>query len=94
MPAVVRLNDLSKGHNGFPPTPSLGGSPNVFANGLSVHRVNDPWQAHSNGSVVHTGIQVNGSPNVFANGKAIARVGDAISCGDTAANGSPNVFVN
>lgn len=93
MPAVVRLGDICTGHC-FSPRPNTGASPNVFANGLGVHRVGDPWAVHCCGPVCHAGNQATGSPNVFANGLAVARVGDSIDCGSNNATGSPNVFVN
>lgn len=95
MPAVVRKGDRSAGHNTFPPTPAVGGSPNVFVNGLPVVREGDPWQTHCNPApACHSGVSSSGSSSVFVNGLPLCRVGDAISCGDTMANGSPNVFAN
>ena len=93
MGAVVRLGDNSAGHC-FPARPNLAGSPNVFVNGIAVHRVGDKWAVHVCGNSSHDGVQAQGSPNVFVNGQAVARVGDKISCGDICAQGSPNVNVN
>lgn len=89
---VVRLGDISCGHDCFPPRPNDEGSPNVFVNGKPVHRVGDHWATHCCGPTCHDGTASSGSGSVFVNGKAICRVGDTISCGDTMCEGSPNVF--
>ncbi len=94
MPAIVRLADLSTGHDCFPSRPNDQGSPNVFANNIPVHRVGDHWVTHCCGPVCHDAAQATGSPNVFVNNKPVARIGDTISCGDHNATGSPNVFAN
>ena len=97
MPAVVRLGDICTGHECFPPRSNVEGSPNVFVNGLPVHRVGDSWDVHTcthpeipHGS--HAGSQSSGSSKVFVNGRAVARIGDSVSCGSSCASGSPNVF--
>lgn len=89
---VVRLGDLSCGHDCFPPRPNDEGSPNVFVNSKPVHRVGDHWVTHCCGPKCHDGTASSGSGSVYVNGKPICRVGDAISCGDTMCEGSPNVF--
>lgn len=89
--AVTRLGDLSKGHDGFPPRPSTEASPNVFVNGIKVHRQGDAWDIHCNHSC-HGGVLASGSSTVFVNGKQLGRVDDPISCGDEVAQGSPTVF--
>lgn len=99
MPAIVRLGDTCSGHSCFPPRANSSGSPDVFVDGLPVHRVGDSWATHGcthNPPVhgIHDGTQGSGSPNVFANGRAIARVGDSVSCGSSNASGSPDVFAN
>lgn len=94
MPSVVRLGDICSGHGCFPPRNNDQGSPNVFANGIPVHRLGDHWVTHCCGSSCHDSNQAAGSPNVFANGLAVARIGDAEACGSSAASGSPNVFAN
>lgn len=94
MPVACRLGDMSAGHDGYNPRPNVGGSPNVFINGIPAHRVGDLWPTHNNPFAPHEGVLAQGSPNVFVNGMPLGRVGDKISCGDTVAQGSPNVFVN
>ncbi len=93
MPAAARLNDMSAGHCFFP-RGNCQGSPNVFINGIPVHRVGDSWPIHKCKKKKHGSVQSQGSANVFVNGVAIARIGDSLSCGDVVAQGSPNVFVN
>jgi len=96
MPAAVRLTDLCTGHGCWPPRANAGASPDVFANSLGAHRVDDPWQPHTCPAIpeTHASIQATGSPDVFVNGRAWARLGDAIACGSSNATGSPNVFLN
>jgi uncharacterized Zn-binding protein involved in type VI secretion len=68
------------------------GSPNVFANGKPVARVDDNVESH--GLSPHSEpIMATGSPNVFTNDKATCRQGDNASCG-CVSTGSSNVFVN
>lgn len=88
MPSVCRIGDICNGHPNVPPRPCIEGSPNVFANGLAVHRQGDAWDIHGN----HGGVLSSGSSTVFVNGKELGRVGDPISCGTTVATGSPDVF--
>ena len=92
MAGVVRLSDFCSGHIGALPRPNISASPNVFCNGIAVHRIGDIWGLH--GSPPHGGTTITGSSNVFANNHAIARIGDVISCGSTCAHGSSNVFAN
>lgn len=88
MPAVCRLGDKCTGHPVCSPRPNDQGSPNVFANGLPVHRQGDHWIVHC----LHDSVLGGGSATVFTNGKARGRVGDPIACGGSVAAGSPNVF--
>lgn len=94
MPAIVRLGDESAGHGCFPPVPNDEASPNVFANGIPIHRLNDTQVIHCCGPACHVGSQAQGSPNVFVNNLPVARMGDAYSCGDHCLEASPNVFAN
>jgi uncharacterized Zn-binding protein involved in type VI secretion len=96
---VTRLGDKTTGHGPYKPRPATGASPDVFANGIAINRVDDGWAPHGSspayngdphpGEGSHTTSA--GSGTVFANGKAIARIGDPVE-GDTIAAGSPNVF--
>ena len=43
MPAVTRKGDSCTGHGCFPARPSTSGSPDVFVNGIAVHRQGDSW---------------------------------------------------
>ena len=95
MPGIVRFPDVCTGHGCFPPRMNAGGSSNVFADGLSVHRLGDPWLPHccpDHGC--HGSVQASGSPNVNANGMPVARIGDVIACGSSNATGSSSVIVN
>lgn len=72
-------------------------SPNVFANGLPVHRLTDtgPTNCPHSGTFKST----TGSPNVYVNSLKITRIGDitvCIVCGQTGNHdsGSPNVYAN
>jgi uncharacterized Zn-binding protein involved in type VI secretion len=104
MPAATRLGDNTAG------TCNIGASccphsrtgtnstvsPNVFINGLGVHRLSDtgPTNCPHGGTFK----SVSASSSVFANGQGITRIGDTtqcIACGLTGSHttGSPNVFV-
>lgn len=92
MPAVTRLGDLCTGHGCFGQRPNDEASPNVFVNGIGVHRVGDHWVSHCCGPVCHDSNMATGSSTVFINGKAAARIGDMVACGSASAQGSPNTF--
>lgn len=90
--SILRVGDLCTGHDGYHPRPCIDGSPNVFINGIPVHRVGDHWQTHTDGNSSHGGVTIGGSSSIFCNGKAVARTGDAIDCGSFCDKGSANVF--
>jgi uncharacterized Zn-binding protein involved in type VI secretion len=93
MPAVARLGDSCTGHDACPPRSSTGGSPNVFVNGIAVHRKGDSWGTH--GCPIHPphdSVLASGSSTVFANGIPVGRIGDSVACGGSVASGSDNVF--
>lgn len=93
MPAVTRKGDACTGHGAFPPRPSTAGSPDVFANGIAVHRKGDTWAAHCDPSPsCHASELADGSATVFANGMPLGRVGDPVACGSSVSAGSANVF--
>lgn len=94
MPPVTRLGDQCTGHGSFPPRPSSGASPDVFANNIPVHRQGDGWSAHGSPSpsAPHGSSLAAGSGTVFANGKQLGRIGDPVGCGSAVASGSGNVF--
>lgn len=94
MPAVTRLGDTCTGHGCWPPRPSTGASPNVYANALPVHRQGDSWAAHTCPSIpeTHASVLAAGSSSVFANGQPLGRTGDPVACGSSVATGSPTVF--
>lgn len=93
MPAVTRLGDVCTGHGAFPSRPSTSASPNVFANGIKVHRKGDSWATHCNPTPsCHDSVLASGSSTVFVNGRDIGRIGDPVACGSSVATGSGNVF--
>ena len=93
MPAVTRLGDICTGHADWPPRPSTSASPNVYANGIPVHRQSDSWAVHCNPlPSCHAGSLAAGSSTVYVNGLQIGRIGDPVDCGSSVATGSPNVF--
>ena len=94
MPAVTRLGDKCTGHSSFPPRPSTSASPNVYVNGVAVHRQGDSWAPHGSPSPIppHGGTLSAGSGTVYVNGKQCGRVGDPVSCGSAVAQGSRNVI--
>lgn len=94
MPAVTRLGDLDTGHGCFPPRPNNQASPDVFVNGIAVHRETDGWSTHCCGPSCHASVLAKGSSTIFINGLPAARIGDPVACGSIVAEGSPNVFFN
>jgi uncharacterized Zn-binding protein involved in type VI secretion len=94
MPAVTRRGDACTGHGCWPPRPSTGGSPDVFANRIAVHRQSDGWDAHTCPAIpqTHASVLASGSTTVFANGRQLGRIGDPVACGSSVAAGSPDVF--
>ncbi|MCM5507132.1 PAAR domain-containing protein [Vibrio sp. SCSIO 43169] len=94
MSAVARVGDQCTGHGCWPPRPSVAGSPDVFCNGIAVHRQGDGWAPHTCPSIpeTHASVLANGSSSVFVNGKALGRIGDPVACGSSVATGSADVF--
>ena len=91
MPSVTRLGDICTGHGCFPPRPSDSASPNVFINGIALHRQSDSWSVHCCG-VCHGSVLASGSSTVYVNNLQAGRVGDPVACGSSVAQGSENVF--
>ena len=46
MPGVCRQGDVCTGHGCYPSRPNASWSPDVFVNGLNVHRQGDAWESH------------------------------------------------
>lgn len=82
MPQICRLNDKTSGHEGFPPTTIIKGSPNFFVNGLPVARQGDPVMIHCKpGKGCHPGtLLADNDHNFYANGLKVQCVGDHVSC--------------
>ena len=47
MPGVARLGDKCTGHGCYPSRSNVQSSPNVYCNGIAVHRQNDAWASHT-----------------------------------------------
>lgn len=92
MPAISRNTDICTGHGCYPPRANIGGSSNVFVNGLGMHRKGDKWVSHCCGDSCHESTTAEGSSSVFVNGLPVGRVGDPIHCGSAIGRGSSNVF--
>ena len=89
---VTRLGDLCTGHGCWPPRPNVSASPDVFANGIPVHRQSDSWDVHCCIMLCHDSILAAGSSTVLANNLQLGRVTDPVACGSTVATGSADVF--
>lgn len=104
MPAVTRVGDDTVGvcNIGLPCCPhgrngvNTTGSPNIYVNGIPVHRISDIGDCRC----PHGGSyqSITGSSSVFFNGIPVTRVGDitqCMACGQTGTHvsGSGNVFV-
>jgi uncharacterized Zn-binding protein involved in type VI secretion len=95
MPPVTRLGDICTGHGPWPPRPSTSASPDVFCNGIPVHRQGDAWAVHAKppkNPGPHGSTLAAGSGTVFVNGKQCGRIGDPVACGSSVAVGSGDVF--
>lgn len=96
MPAIARIGDPATQHPCGGQANPAEGSPNVFVEGVAVHRLGDRNVAHSFNApptcVPHSTTLVSGSGSVFVNGKAVARVGDGYSCGMTITAGASTVY--
>ncbi|WP_353304005.1 type VI secretion system PAAR protein [Sessilibacter corallicola] len=85
---AVKLGDIGTGHGGFPPTPVISGSSDVFVNGLPAGRVGDSLLPHLKPKhPPHPRSISSGSSSVFINGKAAAFTGGSVSCGGTTVGG-------
>lgn len=89
---VVRIGDICSGHGCFGGRLAVAGSPNVFVNGIPVHRLGDAWEVHCCGPVCHGGTAASGSSTVFINGLPVCRIGDMVDCGSQMVAGSQNVM--
>ncbi|MBA0199462.1 S-type pyocin domain-containing protein [Pectobacterium carotovorum] len=98
MPGAARLNDIGSGHDCFPETPIIEGSPDVIINGQPAARQGDTVLLHgcpcpNAPHGVHPRKIAEGSSTVIINGKNAARIGDGINCGGVIASGSGNVII-
>lgn len=98
MPGAARLNDIGSGHDCFPETPIIEGSPDVIINGQPAARLGDTVQLHgcpcpNAPHGVHSRKIAEGSSTVIINGKPAARIGDGINCGGVIVSGSGNVII-
>ncbi len=79
---AVKLGDIGSGHGGFPPTPVVSGSSDVFINSRPAGRVGDSLLPHAKPKHPPHGRKISsGSSSVFINGKAAAFTGSSVSCG-------------
>lgn len=90
MSGIARLGDQDDGACLATPRGNNQASPNVFVDGIALHRVGDGWPIHG----LHSSTTISGSNTVFANGVAIARVGDNLNCGAHIATGSTDVLTD
>ena len=99
MPIISVLGDYCSSHACFTSRPNDEASPDVFAEGVPVHRQGDHWVVHccthsEHPHGCHDSVLASGSSTVFVNGKQCARIGDPIACGSTDAGpGAPSVIV-
>ena len=89
------LGHIDTGHDACPPRPNNEASPDVFVDGIPVHRVGDGWSAHGcDDHPPHGATTVSGSSFVFINGQPSSFIGSAVSCGSSIAQGSDYVFID
>ncbi|MBV7437744.1 type VI secretion system PAAR protein [Aeromonas sp. sif2416] len=81
-PTIVLLGDIGTDHEGFPPSPVIAASPDVFLDGKPVVRQGDTLAPHEKPNhPPHPRTIVGGIGSVLVNGKPIAVTGTAIGCG-------------
>lgn len=98
MPGAARIGDIASGHDCFPETPAISGSPDISINGQPALRVGDEFEIHpctcpGSPHGVHKRKVAEGSSTVSFNGKPAARIGDKSGCGGEIISGSNNVFI-
>jgi len=81
-PSIALLGDIGTEHDGFPPTPVIAASPDVFLDGKPVARQGDPLSPHDKpNNPPHPRSIAGGVGSVLVNGKPIAVTGTAVDCG-------------
>lgn len=79
---AAKIGDIGTDHDGFPPTPVIAGSPDVFIDGIPAARVGDPLAPHDKPNhPPHPRKIASGSSTVFVNGKPLAITGGSVDCG-------------
>lgn len=93
-PASVHPSKTT-GHEGFPPTTTLSGSPNVNIEGKPALKKGIVCGPHTNpsGTTHPTPTISSGSSSVNINGQPATRIGDDVDCGDMIADGVSTVFI-
>ena len=98
MPEAARLGDMDEGHECFPPTAIIAGSPDVLINNMPAVRKGDalfmdicpcPFMVHG----VSPRMMDEGSATVLINNMPAVRVGDAVDTGGAIGAGSPDVLI-
>lgn len=93
MPAVARIGDADTNHPPCSAGSCSTGSPNVFADGIAVHRVTDSNTPHGYiFCIPHVTQLSKGSSSVYVNNLQLGRIGDDYSCGIKVNAGSPTVY--
>jgi uncharacterized Zn-binding protein involved in type VI secretion len=79
---AATIGDIGTDHEGFPPTPIIEGSQDIFIDHKLAARVGDALAPHAKpGSPPHNRTITTGSSTVFFNGKPAALTGSEIDCG-------------
>ncbi|PJG59530.1 type VI secretion system PAAR protein [Aeromonas cavernicola] len=86
---AATVGDMGTDHDGFPPTPIIEGSQDIFIDGKPAARVGDALAPHAKpGSPPHDRVITTGSKTVFFNGRPAALTGSEIGCGGLIIGGS------
>ena len=94
----------TEGHDGFPPTTSVGGSDYITVDGKPVIVVGTQFVQHCDNSChtqfvqhcndsCHTPVAIEGSDYISINGIAVCEIGSLLDCGDRIATGSDFVTI-
>lgn len=77
------IGQMTKGHEGYPPTDFITGAPNVKINGKDISVIGSNATPHSKPNFPpHPVVAAGGSGTVLVNGVPIHRKGDPLACGD------------
>ena len=83
----------TEGHDGFPPTTSVGGSDYITIDGKPVIVVGTRFVQHGDKPLPYPPVAIEGSDYISIDGIAVCEIGSLLDCGDRIATGSDFVTI-